>query len=391
MFDALEPRVRFASGVPIPANYVLRETINVPSTGKVVTSHRTLKNGGTYVLRASGTWKITRVGELSDAEYGYVDKTKLDKAPKTGIDYGIDVDNPKARTQKAVNWGPFTATHTYTTDFTGKGDKIDLNLHDDQYKDNADNASNPLKVEVWSPPVPKQDLLIAFYGAGTGGFGNEWLSNIADAAGAAGNHTVMKYGSESKGAAEKAFLKKIDDDGDKEIEKDEIDAVTLRLLGYSLGGLSAPDFSRDFAKAGTVAGYKIDAPIPVEVLVTIDPENGSALPRRTSGPLSNVERFVNYYHDTTRRDSTVRLFDHITHAPAGYDNTYGNWFSEGLRGFALRSSAKDNDQIKVNTDWANVEADHFLNATLDGKLLGKDVNHDTMPWYSYSFAMQELK
>jgi hypothetical protein len=94
-------------------------------------------------------------------------------------------------------------------------------------------------------------------------------------------------------------------------------------------------------------------------------------------------------------DSTIRLIDQATRQPTGRIARYGNWLSKGIKGSSITS-----DEFQVDDPafpgLGNEKSEHEWgfdqNQILrDGRMYGNDVNHDTMPWFLYERAKNDLQ
>jgi hypothetical protein len=249
-------------------------------------------------------------------------------------------------------------------------------------------------------------FLFAFYGyAGGGpaglGFGNEWLRNLANDAGVATHSKVEILPEETGGPTALADLfKALDTNHNKTIQPSEIRAATVRVVGYSLGGIEAANFTRSLDAVGKrVQGYKLDAAIPIETLVTIDPVNypiNFDPLKHTDGPASNVRNFYNYYESgKSNGKSTLALFNYASGKSAGSASYNESSFPivGYLHGDSLDSSALATTQIDVNSGtFANTPIRHALGegSDIDGQVIGKNVDHTTMPFYAYPMALPDL-
>lgn len=135
--------------------------------------------------------------------------------------------------------------------------------------------------------------------------------------------------------------------------------------------------------------------IDVQKLVTLDPVN-DGLPRLFKGARTvepNVKSHTNYYQ-RKGGDSTINLVDQATHQPIGRSVTYGNWFSKGIKGSSIATNAIRVDD-PAPPGLGNAKAEHewgfHLGVLRDGRLYGNDVNHDTMPWFLYERAKNDLQ
>ncbi len=132
-----------AAGDSTPSNIATvampLERVIVPSSGSVVNSQTQLFSGEAYTIRASGTVYLGVPPDgYGDAEYGSFVNPQNNGAPQYGsIDYGIAINDPTVTSSKTPYWGPYTPTHVYTTSFTGLGQTLEFNYHDDFPADNV--------------------------------------------------------------------------------------------------------------------------------------------------------------------------------------------------------------------------------------------------------------
>jgi len=175
------------------------------------------------------------------------------------------------------------------------------------------------------------------------------------------------------------MLGQIDVNGDRQIDANEIMDLDLGLHGFSQGGVGAIDVSKRLNQTRTrVEGYKFCQPVPVKILVTIDPASFAVF---IPSPKPNVETAINYYQ---RRGGKSRIFNLGPNGqPAGNPTTFGNLFSGLILG--NRISGATNKRIDT------------LSGHRDGifgpgtRLHAKDVNHDTIPWYVAPDAANDLQ
>jgi len=230
-------------------------------------------------------------------------------------------------------------------------------------------------------------MVVSFYGlGGAGGFGNDWLDKIADHAAEQTGSSLRQYDEDDGGRALKDTLHSIDRNHNKVIEKSEATGTNLRVVGYSFGGIQAANFARYLRKVGqTVKGYLIRAAIPIRALVTLDPVQ--SVIKNTSGIPSNVARFGNYYQqkggsttvDVYTDPLNIKVTSISVPDPAN------------IKGAPLDSSAKQNRQIRIDSgDFADKTVTHSVYSHAKGKIKGKNVNHGTLPFYAYDWAMEDL-
>ena len=130
--------------LPKGTNNVLVETVNVPSSGTVVTSNTTLAAGKTYILVVSGSIALAN-GTLGDGAYWYeINDLKsygtaiaIDQLKPGGGDalvstpYGIGLQQGASGTMQIPSWGAYDpATHTYTYVIVGADEPLSLALQD---------------------------------------------------------------------------------------------------------------------------------------------------------------------------------------------------------------------------------------------------------------------
>jgi hypothetical protein len=142
-----------AAGDSAPSNIATvampLERVIVPVSGAVVNSQTKLFNGEAYTIRASGTAYLGVPPDgYGDAEYGSLTNPQNNGAAQYGsIDYGIAINDPTVTSSKTPFWGAYTSTHVYTTSFTGLGQTLQFNYHDDFPNDN----SGSLNADILDP------------------------------------------------------------------------------------------------------------------------------------------------------------------------------------------------------------------------------------------------
>jgi hypothetical protein len=230
-------------------------------------------------------------------------------------------------------------------------------------------------------------LLVSFYGlGGAGGFGNDWLDNITGKAGDATGSTVKKYDEDQGGRALKDTLHSIDRNHDRIISSSEAKATTLRVIGYSFGGIQAANFAQYFRKVGhTIKGYTLKAAVQIKALVTLDPVQ--SVLKHTSGVPSNVLKFSNYYQQKGG-DTKVSLYTDPLNIKVTSISVPD---PSNIKGGSLKTSAKTSNQIRVDVaPYAEESVKHKVQSHVNGKIKGKDVNHGTLPFYAYDWAVEDL-
>lgn len=144
------------------AEYVVLETIEVPTNEIGVISTTVLENGVTYKIRASGTFPIGGPGDgLADAEYADFSNppaSLLDNCGnvETGVDLGIGINDEVIDNVKTPFWGPYDSTHVYTVEWIGAGEILSFNYHDCNVGDN----SGSLTVEILKAEEDSVEFMI---------------------------------------------------------------------------------------------------------------------------------------------------------------------------------------------------------------------------------------
>src|SRR5207248_8688347 len=77
------------------------------------------------------------------------------------------------------------------------------------------------------------NYVVAFYGLGGGGFGNEWLRAAANAVGQQTGSLVRKYQETQGSRALVDLFRSLDTNGDRAISTGELANVHIRVLGFS--------------------------------------------------------------------------------------------------------------------------------------------------------------
>lgn len=232
------------------------------------------------------------------------------------------------------------------------------------------------------------NYIVSFYGLGGGGsFGSDWMDKAVDTAAAETGSTVRRYNEDQGGAALKDFFRAVDRNHNKRIDKREVASVSLRVIGYSLGGVSAANFARYLLKLGqTIKGYLINAGTPVRALVALDPVN-DVPGKQTEGVPNNVQYFTNYYQQKGG-DTTIDLYTR----PLGIKvDSITVEDPLNIKGDTLNTNARRSSQVRVDVgDLADETVKHKVRDNLDGKLKGRNVNHGTLPFFAYDFAVRDL-
>jgi len=256
-------------------------------------------------------------------------------------------------------------------------------------------------------------IKIGFYGAGSRlSYGNDWLRALAQDV---GGPWLRKLAHPSyppigwlyeQGLSDVAIgdlFAQLDKNKDRIITQGDIDGLTVKVLGYSWGGVSAVAFCQKLSQPGfkrtggtdkNPIGYQLEVPIPIDTLVTIDPV--TTLNPAGTVP-STVNHFRNYYQTiggyAILRTSESRADSSNIQLPP---TPFGNVISAAIKGTNLDSQAADPGQVHVNIKpemrdrW--VEALwHWKDSSgnpVSGNLFlcGAEVNHDVMPLFGFDLA-----
>ncbi|HMB95248.1 MAG TPA: hypothetical protein VKK61_04340, partial [Tepidisphaeraceae bacterium] len=183
------------------------------------------------------------------------------------------------------------------------------------------------------------------------------------------------------------FFKSIDRNHNNIIEAREVKTLTVRLVGYSFGGIQAVNFAAEVDAVGsTIKGFLIKAGVPIRSLVTLDPVNSSPA-KHTDGVPSNVARFSNYYQQKGG-DTKVDVYTHTS--PAIKVTSISVPDPDNITGDALTTAARKSSQVRIDTQLADKSVKHEVESELDGKIKGRNVNHGTVPFFAYDFAVADL-
>jgi hypothetical protein len=266
-------------------------------------------------------------------------------------------------------------------------ESVTLTLTSTYEYDVADAPGNTATVNI----LDKKKLLAVFYGAGPTSFGDVWINEIANTLHDQGMDDVRMGENNEKGMFEELFPK-IDVDGNMRISAKEVQAIELRGLGYSLGGLQIINFSRKLAAAGECYhGYKLEVAIPFEVLVTIDPVARYPFVKVANGPVkTNVKEYINYFQ-RKRGNSVLHKVDPVTEDEIGA-LTIGDFWSRQFMGSTMDSDTLTT-QTRVDTTFANQKIQHGIESMQDQNiawLFGNDVNHLTIVWWYYEKVIADF-
>jgi len=172
------------------------------------------------------------------------------------------------------------------------------------------------------------------------------------------------------------------------IDKAEVASLNVRVIGHSFGGVQAANFARYLMKVGqTVKGYLIGQATPIKTLVTIDPVD-DPLAKHTLGVPNNVYNFANYYQQHGG-DTEVSIYTRTT--PSIKVDTITVTDRLNIKGNVLPTDARTSKQIRIDVgQYADQTVKHKVETKLDGKLKGSDVNHGSIPFFTYDLAVDDL-
>ena len=232
---------------------------------------------------------------------------------------------------------------------------------------------------------------IGFYGLGSRRiFGNLVMDRIGINVGA------TMYSQRGSRDAVADLLPQIDTDGDRKITRSEACAHTIKVFGYSYGGIAAIGFAQHISRHGffetggspkSPIGYELEAGIKIDLVFTIDPVE---LGNPAGGVPGNVASFVNYYQ---RRGGNA-VFRNLNGSV--YDDAFGTPASRVLKGSHISPvNSRSAVQTQVETQQATASISGALLDLLNyqGQLMLKatEVNHDVMPLFVESTVTQSLK
>lgn len=237
-------------------------------------------------------------------------------------------------------------------------------------------------------------IKLGFYGAGaTTDAGNSWFNSIMASAGIPLGWRFVH--NDGQNALHK-LLKEIDKNGNRTITSVEATAVTIKVCGYSWGGISAVGLAQKLSQAGQIdvggspgqpITYTLQVPIRLQVLLTIDPVSILNPPGNVP---STVDNFSNFYQrrggDAIFRkpDGTIAIDD------------FGSVLSRTLKGVSITSQATSTTQTEVNqisppTIRKGIPFSTGAWAGIELWLHSNEVNHDVMPWFTTTEAISILQ
>ncbi len=213
------------------------------------------------------------------------------------------------------------------------------------------------------------------------------------------------------------LLGRMDQNGNGTVSTAEVNATTVRVMGWSLGAVEAVKFTTQATDTNGIAGEvlwnsgkRLETPVRFHTVVCLDPVTDGpsvALIRVSTKTIqSNVTRFRNYYQ---RRGGTsiLSLWIQGTVGQFGFNPQHGVSFSSQIAGFDLRGrriaigALIDEQQVQVDTsavyfnqeriqvtEYEDPGSEYF--GTWDGVMLGRNTNHSTLVWYMRPEVLQAL-
>lgn len=190
-------------------------------------------------------------------------------------------------------------------------------------------------------------------------------------------------------------------DTDSTISKAEVEAAEIRVAGYSWGGIQAVNFTWHLGRSGNrPAGYKLNEPVKIKKLLTLDPENSWFIFKHTRGAVrSNVEAFANYYQDLAV-DSEIPLYYLVgggKGAPYKLDYIWAD-SPLNITGDPISAEAGvQKTEVRIDQVWPNVLTAREFYKTNNptethywGEMYGSTINHSTLPWWNFDRSVAFL-
>jgi hypothetical protein len=274
--------------------------------------------------------------------------------------------------------------------------------------------------------LDRKRYIVSFYGlAGPNTFGDEWLNKLLDRVrddeGYAEADLIRKTHQDRR-PAQVTFFEKINADPEKGkvISAAEAESADVRVVGYSLGGPQAINFAYDVRQpSNDIADYKIEAAVPIEALVVLDPVepvrigNFRTTINRAKGAVPpNVKKFRNYYQQKLQITKFVRANDGATTKVGGQLGAIGARRIKGSD-FAVDAGVADSDQFRIDTDPRTagvkeqrdrifafqqgldlIDLDPLINGRPNEdvwEMPASESNHLTLVWYVYRRAKDDLR
>ena len=123
------------AAVDAPLTWQVIEKMMVDSASpNAVSSKTVLAADVVYRLRASGELTTTIDGLPGDAEYWDFNQPKDNGCCE---DIGLGIDDLAVNLDTKPDWGPYTTTHVYEVEWTGKGAVIQALFQDTVYGNNS--------------------------------------------------------------------------------------------------------------------------------------------------------------------------------------------------------------------------------------------------------------
>jgi len=241
---------------------------------------------------------------------------------------------------------------------------------------------------------------VGFWGAGAieppgeHAAGNTWFGEIMEAAKVPKKH---RYNHAVVMQAVWDLFKFLDVNNDFIITQSEIDGLVLTACGFSKGGPAALEFTQHISQPGLITVkpalghnpavvYNLQAPIPVEMLLTIDP-----VPIGDE-PLGNIPSTVSNFANRYQRKggkSTFRLID------GTFYKYWGATLSELFKGVPLTAASTstnmDQQPMPINEMPLSIQVGFpFLNTTPELLLRNNELSHGSMPWFVMPWAIASL-
>jgi hypothetical protein len=259
----------------------------------------------------------------------------------------------------------------------------------------------------------RKSYMYSFYGfLGPNTYGDQWIDLLLRDASSRNGYDARTFTENRGNEALQNLMETLDINGDHRISNAEAESTNLRTLGYSFGGTQAVNFSRSLNRVGKrVVGWKLQAPVVIDRLVTIDPVQFlkmgpvTILPLKTmKGPVqSNVGAYFNYYQHRPGVSTLVNVdFQGKPLGPVfklgAEPDGWGGLFIEGSH----VDSAGPSSEVWIDSDAKDLFEDRDREVgggtgdpMVGGgdpiwRLYGNDVNHLTAVFFAYKRARDAL-
>jgi hypothetical protein len=228
--------------------------------------------------------------------------------------------------------------------------------------------------------------------------GNTWFGEIMDDANVPKSN---RYPNGGVTAAMWDLFRFLDVNNDYIITQSEIDGLALTVCGFSWGGPAALLFTQNLSQPGTIVvggsphnpiSYNLQVPVPVKLLLTIDPVPIAEGPLGTIP--STVSAFANRYqqkggYSIFRDMSGNQFIQNPTFPPGGWGSTLSTLFT----GVTIEPIANYPDQVRVDTT-ASLSVPPGLpfdpSSIPELQLFYNEVSHGSMPWFVKPWAIAML-